>query len=157
MDSLGHVLRLSLDDLRHSNDSTVQSLQSTIKDLKIDLKSVKSGTVINQHIEYHGKDKIIYGDSCNFSYTDTLLLEKSKGLSKLDITVKGDSIYTDLTIDNETSVINYVKKEWVEPKFFKRLFTFNWKKKQHDRFVSVNTNPTVHNKITSIEIRKDNE
>lgn len=157
LDSLGHTLELKLDDLRHSNDSTVQSLHSTIKALKIDLKSVKSGTIINQHIENHGSDKIIFKDSCNFSYVDTLLLIKSKGLSKLKIDVVGDSIHTDLSIDNKTSIINYVKKEWAEPKFFKRLFTFNWKRKQHYRFVSTNTNPTVHNEITSIEVRKDNE
>lgn len=157
LDSVGHVLRLSVDDLRHSNDSVVQSLQKEIKGLKIDLKSVKSSTIIDQHVEYNGKDKIIFKDSCNFSYTDTLLLIKSKGLTSLHIDVKGDSIKTNLTIDNKISVINYVKKEWEEPKFFKRLFTFNWKKRQHDRFVSINTNPIIHNEITSIEVRKDNE
>lgn len=148
---------LKLDDFKHSNDKMVHTLDSTTKVLKIDLKSVKGGTVINNHTEYNGKDRIIYGDSCNFSYVDTLLLEKSKGLSKLKIVVKGDSINTSLTIDNATTVINYVKKEWVEPKFFKRLFTWNWKKNTYNRFVSVNTNPTVKNAITSIEIRKDNE
>lgn len=156
-DSVGHTLMLKLDDFKHSNDKMVHTLDSTLKVLKIDLKSVKGGTVINNHTEYNGEDRIIFGDSCNFSYVDTLLLEKSKGLSKLKIIVKGDSIKTNLTIDNATTVINYVKKEWVEPKFFKRLFTWNWKKNIHNRFVSVNTNPTIHNNITSIEIRNDNE
>jgi len=143
----------TIDNIRSSKDSVIQSLEETrkelgIKDNKIKeyqylLSTIKTDTIINV--------TNIIGDSCQFDleikYNPQTIfnisLNRNNGI---------DELRHKANISASFEGIGYIKSEWKEPKFFKRLITFKWGKYHLERYVLKSDNEMV--KINDFKVIK---
>lgn len=136
------VLQLNISDLTHSNDSVIQELNETRKSLKIKDNALKQAlsntTVINDTTIVMIPDSV--KRNCDF----TVELEPNEQ-TYFKVTRINDSIEHIAKIQNKQDLFIYTTKEYRNPnkKFFKRLFTWDWKKDEIDRYEIVNSNPLL--------------
>lgn len=134
-----NVLRLDVEELKDSKDSLLQQLDSVRKELKIKKKALKLAATESQSITVNnGKrvnDKIIVKDSI---YVDSIYYND---LTKVYYTIGTDTVNIALDIKNTQYFYIYSDRHYKnKKKFFKRLFTWDWKKITETKYETVNTN-----------------
>lgn len=138
------VLRLSVDDLRHSNDSLIDKIEKIKKsvkapknkpgDITIGVETgidVSDTTKVKNEVEFKLDTTIIYND-----------------LTKLSIKIEKDSLITRFRVNNLQVLFVYSREEYVNSYKNKwvRFWKFDWKKHQVNRYLIKNSNDIIETK-----------
>lgn len=145
------VLKLDITKLQHENDAVIHKLDSVMKKQKINAKNVSLAATQSQTIDVTGAvvglslEETIKKDTI---YTDSLLYNE---LTKVIYCISKDSISIRLKVNNTQYLYVYKKRQYKNKKnFFKRLFTFDWKKETVYKYDIINTNPLLTTKDVRI-------
>lgn len=135
------VLRLDMKKLKNYNDKLVQQLDSVRKVEKLKNKEVQVAATQKQIINVN-KSKGVGGDIITILkdsvYKDSL---QYNDLTKVYYTIGKDSVNIKLDVQNTQYLYIYKHREYKNKKnFFKRLITFDWKKKDVYKYKIHNTN-----------------
>ena len=135
------VLRLDMTKLQDYNDKLVQQLDSVRKELKLKGKEIQAAATQKQILSVN-KSKGVGGDIITIlkdsTYNDSL---QYNDLTKVYYTIGRDSVNIKLDIQNTQYLYIYKHREYKNKKsFFKRLITFDWKKKDVYKYLIHNTN-----------------
>ena len=135
------VLRLDMTKLQDYNDKLVQQLDSARKELKLKGKEIQAAATQKQILSVN-KSKGVGGDIVTIlkdsTYNDSL---QYNDLTKVYYTIGRDSVNIKLDIQNTQYLYIYKHREYKNKKsFFKRLITFDWKKKDVYKYLIHNTN-----------------
>lgn len=135
------VLRLDMKKLKDYNDNLVQQLDSVRKTEKIKSKEIQVAATQKQIINVN-KSKGVGGDIITILkdsvYKDSL---QYNNLTKVYYTIGKDSVNIKLDVQNTQYLYVYKHREYKNKKnFFKRLITFDWKKKDVYKYKIRNTN-----------------
>lgn len=135
-----NTLKLEIQDLHNSHDLVIQRLDSVMKASKIPTKQLKTAVSTKQEINFTVKDTIEIKDSCEF--TKEL---KPNELTTINVSVKADSIGLTFKISNEQWLYIYNKRRYKNEnkKFFKRLFTLDFKKVNVTKYEIINSNKLI--------------
>ena len=148
------VLRLDADELKDNNDSLLSELDKVRKELDISKKALKFAATGTQSITVsEGKktdNKIVVLDSI---YNDSI---QYNDLTKVYYTIGTDTVNIALDIKNTAYFYVYNFKRYKNQKrFFKRLFTWDWKKVKGTKYELVNTNELFDTQdVRVVEIQK---
>lgn len=135
------VLRLDMKKLKDYNDKLVQQLDSVRKTENIKRKEIQVAATQKQIINVN-KSKGVGGDIITILkdsiYKDSL---QYNNLTKIYYTICKDSVNIKLDVQNTQYLYVYKHREYKNKKnFFKRLITFDWKKKDVYKYKIHNTN-----------------
>lgn len=135
------VLRLDIKKLKDYNDKLVQQLDSVRKTEKLKSKEIQVAATQKQIINVN-KSKGVGGDIVTILkdsvYKDSL---QYNNLTKVYYTIGKDSVNIKLDVQNTQYLYVYKHREYKNKKnFFKRLITFDWKKKDVYKYKIRNTN-----------------
>lgn len=135
------VLRLDMKKLKDYNDKLVQQLDSVRKTEKLKSKEIQVAATQKQIINVN-KSKGVGGDIIailkDSVYKDSL---QYNNLTKVYYTICKDSVNIKLDVQNTQYLYVYKHREYKNKKnFFKRLITFDWKKKDVYKYKIRNTN-----------------
>lgn len=135
------VLRLDIKKLKDYNDKLVQQLDSVRKTEKLKSKEIQVAATQKQIINVN-KSKGVGGDIITILkdsvYKDSL---QYNNLTKVYYTIGKDSVNIKLDVQNTQYLYVYKHREYKNKKnFFKRLITFDWKKKDVYKYKIHNTN-----------------
>lgn len=135
------VLRLDMKKLKDYNDKLVQQLDSVRKTEKLKSKEIQVAATQKQIINVN-KSKGVGGDIITILkdsvYKDSL---QYNNLTKVYYTIGKDSVNIKLDVQNTQYLYIYKHREYKNKKnFFKRLITFDWKKKDVYKYKIRNTN-----------------
>lgn len=135
------VLRLDMKKLKDYNDDLVQQLDSVRKTEKLKSKEIQVAATQKQIINVN-KSKGVWGDIITILkdsvYKDSL---QYNNLTKVYYTIGKDSVNIKLDVQNTQYLYVYKHREYKNKKnFFKRLITFDWKKKDVYKYKIRNTN-----------------
>lgn len=135
------VLRLDMKKLKDYNDKLVQQLDSVRKVEKLKSKEIQVAATQKQILNV-SKSKGVGGDIVTIIkdsvYKDSL---QYNGLTKVYYTIGKDSVNIKLDVQNTQYLYIYKHREYKNKKnFFKRLITFDWKKKDVYKYKINNTN-----------------
>lgn len=135
------VLRLDMKKLKDYNDKLVQQLDSVRKTEKLKSKEIQVAATQKQIINVN-KSKGVGGDIITILkdsvYKDSL---QYNSLTKVYYTIGKDSVNIKLDVQNTQYLYVYKHREYKNKKnFFKRLITFDWKKKDVYKYKIRNTN-----------------
>lgn len=135
------VLRLDMKKLKDYNDKLVQQLDSVRKTEKLKSKEIQVAATQKQIINVN-KSKGVGGDIITILkdsvYKDSL---QYNNLTKVYYTIGKDSVNIKLDVQNTQYLYVYKYREYKNKKnFFKRLITFDWKKKDVYKYKIRNTN-----------------
>ena len=135
------VLRLDMKKLKDYNDKLVQQLDSVRKTEKLKSKEIQVAATQKQIINVN-KSKGVGGDIITILkdsvYKDSL---QYNNLTKVYYTIGKDRVNIKLDIQNTQYLYVYKHREYKNKKnFFKRLITFDWKKKDVYKYKIRNTN-----------------
>lgn len=135
------VLRLDMKKLKDYNDKIVQQLDSVRKIEKLKSKEIQVAATQKQIINVN-KSKGVWGDIITILkdsvYKDSL---QYNNLTKVYYTIGKDSVNIKLDVQNTQYLYIYKHREYKNKKnFFKRLITFDWKKKDVYKYKIRNTN-----------------
>lgn len=135
------VLRLDMKKLKDYNDKLVQQLDSVRKTEKLKSKEIQVAATQKQIINVN-KSKGVGGDIITILkdsvYKDSL---QYNNLTKVYYTIGKDSVNIKLDVQNTQYLYVYKHREYKNKKnFFKRLITFDWKKKDVYKYKISNTN-----------------
>lgn len=135
-----NVLRLDINTLSASKDNLLQQLDSARKELKISENHLKTAMIQQSSVIVSGKDTVLVNDSCEF-----IKEFRPNDLTLLRIELKEDSLQYKLNIQNDQYLYIYTDKDWKNKnkKFFKRLFTWDWKKITYYKYEILNTNSLI--------------
>lgn len=135
-----NVLRLDINTLSASKDNLLQQLDSARKELKISEKHLKTAMIQQSSVIVSGKDTVLVNDSCEF-----IKEFRPNDLTLLRIELKEDSLQYKINIQNDQYLYIYTDKDWKNKnkKFFKRLFTWDWKKVTYYKYEILNTNSLI--------------
>lgn len=141
-----NVLRLDLKELENQNDITLHKLDSIREKLKLKPKSVLTAATQSQVLNVNDS-KGVGGDLVTIlkdtTYTDSL---KYNDLTTVYYTIGRDTVNIGLDVQNEQYLYIYTTREYKNKKnFFKRLFTWDWKKVEKHKYVMYNTNELLKN------------
>ena len=136
-----NVLRLDLKELENQNDITLHKLDSIRQKLKLKPKSVLTAATQSQVLNVNDS-KGVGGDLVTIlkdtTYTDSL---KYNDLTTVYYTIGRDTVNIGLDVQNEQYLYIYTTREYKNKKnFFKRLFTWDWKKVDKCKWENYNTN-----------------
>lgn len=136
-----NVLKLDMTKLSQQNDALIQKIDSVRKKNNIKAKEITTAATQTQTILVN-KSKGVRGDIIEVLkdtiYKDTL---QYNDLTKIYYTIGKDSVNMILDVENTQYLYVYRHKEYVNKKsFFKRLFTLDFKKKYRYKYDIVNTN-----------------
>lgn len=136
-----NVLRLSVDELQYQNDKLLQDIDSVYQELNIKTKELNTAATQKQ-VLYVNDSKGVRGDLLQIlkdtTYSDTL---KYNPLTTVVYTIGRDTVSINLDIQNTQYLYIYTTREYKNKKsFFKRLFTFDWKKVNRYKYEIHNTN-----------------
>ena len=141
-----NVLKLDMSQLRNTNDSLIQKIDSVRQQLKIKPKVVKTTATQTQTIYVtankgvRGQDiiKTIQRDTV---YKDTIQINP---LTKVNYTIGKDTVSINLDIKNQQFLYVYKHRQYKNKKsFIKRLFTLDFKKIDIYKYQIVNTNDII--------------
>lgn len=135
------VLRLDMKKLKDYNDKLVQQLDSVRKVEKLKSKEIQVAATQKQILNV-SKSKGVGGDIVTIIkdsvYKDSL---QYNDLTKVYYTIGKDSVNIKLDVQNTQYLYIYKHREYKNKKnFFKRLITFDWKKKYVYKYKIHNTN-----------------
>lgn len=135
------VLRLDMKKIKDYNDELVQQLDSVRKTEKLKSKEIQVAATQKQIINVN-KSKGVGGDIITILkdslYKDSL---QYNNLTKVYYTIGKDSVNIKLDVQNTQYLYVYKHREYKNKKnFFKRLITFDWKKKDVYKYKIRNTN-----------------
>ena len=144
-----NVLKLTVEQLQNSKDSVLHKLDSVRKELKIKPKQLHTAATQTQVLNVIGSKgvggNIIVKDSI---YTDSILYNP---LTKVKYTIGNDTVNIAIDLQNEQYLYVYTKREYKNKKnFYKRLFTFDFKKVTKYKYNIVNTNDLLKSKDVRI-------
>lgn len=141
-----NVLKLDMSQLRNTNDSLIQKIDSVRQQLKIKPKVIKTTATQTQTIYVtankgvRGQDiiKTIQRDTV---YKDTIQINP---LTKVNYTIGKDTVSINLDIKNQQFLYVYKRRQYKNKKsFIKRLFTLDFKKIDIYKYQIVNTNDII--------------
>lgn len=139
-----NVLQLTVDELKHYNDDLVQQVDSMRKKLNIKSKSIKTAATQTQSLIVNAS-KGVRGDLIetikDSIYSDTI---KYNNLTTAYYTISKDTVNIKLDIRNSQYLFVYTTREYLNKKnWFKRLFTWDWKKVNKNKYIIENTNDLI--------------
>lgn len=145
------VLRLDVKKLSEYNDKLVQQIDSIRKIQKVKKNEIHVAATQKQILNVN-KSKGVGGDIITIikdsTYKDSL---QYNPLTKVYYTIGKDSVNIKLDVQNTQYLYIYKHREYKNKKnFFKRLITFDWKKKDVYKYKIHNTNDLL--KEDSIKI-----
>lgn len=145
------VLRLDVKKLSEYNDKLVQQIDSIRKIQKVKKNEIQVAATQKQILNVN-KSKGVGGDIITIikdsTYKDSL---QYNPLTKVYYTIGKDSVNIKLDVQNTQYLYVYKHREYKNKKnFFKRLITFDWKKKNVYKYKIHNTNDLL--KEDSIKI-----
>ena len=145
------VLRLDVKKLSEYNDKLVQQIDSIRKIHKVKKNEIQVAATQKQILNVN-KSKGVGGDIITIikdsTYKDSL---QYNPLTKVYYTISKDSVNIKLDVQNTQYLYIYKHREYKNKKnFFKRLITFDWKKKDVYKYKIHNTNDLL--KEDSIKI-----
>lgn len=145
------VLRLDVKKLSEYNDKLVQQIDSIRKIQKVKKNEIHVAATQKQILNVN-KSKGVGGDIITIikdsTYKDSL---QYNPLTKVYYTIGKDSVNIKLDVQNTQYLYVYKHREYKNKKnFFKRLITFDWKKKDVHKYKIHNTNDLL--KEDSIKI-----
>ena len=145
------VLRLDVKKLSEYNDKLVQQIDSIRKIQKVKKNEIQVAATQKQILNVN-KSKGVGGDIITIikdsTYKDSL---QYNPLTKVYYTISKDSVNIELDVQNTQYLYVYKHREYKNKKnFFKRLITFDWKKKDVYKYKIHNTNDLL--KEDSIKI-----
>ena len=145
------VLRLDVKKLSEYNDKLVQQIDSIRKIHKVKKNEIQVAATQKQILNVN-KSKGVGGDIITIikdsTYKDSL---QYNPLTKVYYTISKDSVNIKLDVQNTQYLYVYKHREYKNKKnFFKRLITFDWKKKDVYKYKIHNTNDLL--KEDSIKI-----
>lgn len=145
------VLRLDVKKLSEYNDKLVQQIDSIRKIQKVKNNEIRVAATQKQILNVN-KSKGVGGDIITIikdsTYKDSL---QYNPLTKVYYTIGKDSVNIKLDVQNTQYLYVYKHREYKNKKnFFKRLITFDWKKKDVYKYKIHNTNDLL--KEDSIKI-----
>ena len=145
------VLRLDVKKLSEYNDKLVQQIDSIRKIQKVKKNEIQVAATQKQILNVN-KSKGVGGDIITIikdsTYKDSL---QYNPLTKVYYTISKDSVNIKLDVQNTQYLYVYKHREYKNKKnFFKRLITFDWKKKDVYKYKIHNTNDLL--KEDSIKI-----
>lgn len=140
-----NVLRLDVKTLKQQNDKLLQQIDSVSKELKIKHNQIKTAATQTQVLYVNG-GKGVDGDLIEILkdtvYTDSI---KYNPLTTVHYTIGADTINIAIDLSNTQYLYIYNKREYKNKKnFFKRLFTFDFKKINTYKYEIVNTNDLIN-------------
>lgn len=146
------ILKLKIEEFKNSEDSIINTLNITRNKLGIKDKQLKQAQgIISQFNDTSkitvplNKDSNNIIVNCDF---EKEIIKNSETYIKIS---RKDTILTSvIKIENFQSIYYDLKKEWEVKNFFKRLFKFNWKKKETIYFWIDNSNKEIKIKDTRI-------
>ena len=135
------VLQLDMNKLKEYNDKLVQQIDSVRKKEGIKSKEIQTAATQKQFIDVN-KSKGVGGNIITILkdsvYKDSL---QYNDLTKVYYTIGKDSVNIKLDVQNTQYLYIYKHREYKNKKnFFKRLITFDWKKKDVYKYKIHNTN-----------------
>ena len=148
------VLRLDMKKLKDYNDKLVQQIDSIRNIEKLKSKEIQVAATQKQIINVN-KSKGVGGDIITILkdsvYNDSL---QYNNLTKVYYTIGKDSVNIKLDVQNTQYLYVYKHREYKNKKnFFKRLITFDWKKKDVYKYKIHNTNDILkEDSIRIIEV-----
>lgn len=148
-----NVLRLDISTLNSVNDKLLNQLDSVKNELKISNNALRTAMIQQSKVTVTEKEYIVVNDSCEFSKEF-----KPNDLTIVKIELKDDSLKYELDIKNDQYLYIDSQRDWKNKhkSFFKRLFTWDWKKINYYNYNIVNSNPIVKvGKTRVIENLKD--
>lgn len=142
-----NVIKLDMDKLSEQNDILLHSLDSIRKQLKIKTSELKTAATQTQIINVN-QSQGVGGDLSEILkdtiYVDSILYNP---LTKVYYAISKDTVSIGLDVQNTQYLYIYNKKEYKNKKnFFKRLFTWDWKKVTKYKYDIVNTNELLDTK-----------
>ena len=145
------VLRLDVKKLSEYNDKLVQQIDSIRKIQKVKKNEIQVAATQKQILNVN-KSKVVGGDIITIikdsTYKDSI---QYNPLTKVYYTIGKDSVNIKLDVQNTQYLYVYKHREYKNKKnFFKRLITFDWKKKDVYKYKIHNTNDLL--KEDSIKI-----
>lgn len=145
------ILRLDVKKLSEYNDKLVQQIDSIRKIQKVKKNEIQVAATQKQILNVN-KSKGVGGDIITIikdsTYKDSL---QYNPLTKVYYTIGKDSVNIKLDVQNTQYLYVYKHREYKNKKnFFKRLITFDWKKKDVYKYKIHNTNDLL--KEDSIKI-----
>ena len=135
------VLRLDMEKLSEYNDKLVQQIDSIRKQQGLKSNGMQVAATQKQLLNVN-KSKGVGGDIVTIlkdtTYNDSL---QYNNLTKVYYTISKDSVNIKLDVRNTQYLYIYKHREYKNKKnFFKRLITFDWKKKDVYKYLIHNTN-----------------
>lgn len=139
-----NVLKLDLTELQQYNDVLLHRIDSVMEERDIKKKNVSTAATQTQSVLVN-KSKGVRGqvivNNKDSVFTDSI---KYNDLTKVFYTISKDSIDIKLDIRNTQYLYVYKKREYKNKKnFFQRLFTLDWKKVTKYKYEIVNTNDLI--------------
>lgn len=139
-----NVLKLDLTELQQYNDVLLHRIDSVMEERDIKKKNVSTAATQTQSVLVN-KSKGVRGQVI-VNNKDSVLTDSIKynDLTKVFYTISKDSIDIKLDIRNTQYLYVYKKREYKNKKnFFQRLFTLDWKKVTKYKYEIVNTNDLI--------------
>ena len=139
-----NVLKLDLTELQQYNDVLLHRIDSVMEERNIKKKNVSTAATQTQSVLVN-KSKGVRGQVI-VNNKDSILTDSIKynDLTKVFYTISKDSIDIKLDIRNTQYLYVYKKREYKNKKnFFQRLFTLDWKKVTKYKNEIVNTNDLI--------------
>lgn len=139
-----NVLKLDISNLQQYNDALLHRIDSVMEARDIKKKNVSTAATQTQSVLVN-KSKGVRGQVI-VNNKDSILTDSIKynDLTKVFYTISKDSIDIKLDIRNTQYLYVYKKREYKNKKnFFQRLFTLDWKKVTKYKYEIVNTNDLI--------------
>lgn len=139
-----NVLKLDLTELQQYNDVLLHRIDSVMEERDVEKKNVSTAATQTQSVLVN-KSKGVRGQVI-VNNKDSILTDSIKynDLTKVFYTISKDSIDIKLDIRNTQYLYVYKKREYKNKKnFFQRLFTLDWKKVTKYKYEIVNTNDLI--------------
>lgn len=139
-----NVLKLDLTELQQYNDVLLHRIDSVMEKRDIKKKNVSTAATQTQSVLVN-KSKGVRGQVI-VNNKDSVLTDSIKynDLTKVFYTISKDGIDIKLDIRNTQYLYVYKKREYKNKKnFFQRLFTLDWKKVTKYKYEIVNTNDLI--------------
>ena len=135
------VLQLTVEDFKRTCDKVIQRTKQIVDSVGVKPKQLKLTATVTQTANVKKVEKHNLQLSKDTVCTDSIIYNPE---TKLYYTINKDSLSTTLSISNQLYLIVYQKKEYIRKKsFIKRLFTFDFKKRNVVSYKFVNSNSLI--------------
>ena len=146
LDKQNAVLQLTIDDLSLTNDSLLQQLDSTRKELNLKRKDIQQAQVIETVV----RDTVTTTlEPTEIDFTKELKLNK---LTTIIVSKKDSILSAVLDLKNQQTLFIEEKKKYRNQykNWFQRLIHFDWKKDKVKNYTIYNSNDLI--KVTNTRI-----